>query len=171
MRYLSKSVCMKILALLCIDSILGGIISLVDSILTFVYLTYRIDFLTATAIGVPLVFIAMGIISLLPLAEYAYIRQGYINPAIARDSQRAYEEWRTEKRQTGLLILFSAIFIVLLNPYGILLGRLLPPSLNSTLVPAVVHAFLTILIAAVYKKWLQKHFDLTGMIKRLRAAL
>ena len=162
---------MKILALLCINSILAGIISLVNSILIFVYLAYKIDLLTATAIGVPLAFILMGIISLLPLAEYVYIRQGYINPVIARDSQRAYEEWRNEKRQTGLLILFSALFIVLLNPYGILVGRLLPPSLNSTVVPAVVHAFLTILIAAVYKKWLQKHFDLTGMIKRLRAAL
>jgi hypothetical protein len=67
----------------------------------FAYLAYRVDLLTAAAIGVPVVLILIGITSILPLAEYAYIRQDYINPAIARDSQRAYKEWKREKRQTG----------------------------------------------------------------------
>jgi len=147
------------------------VVSSVNAVLMFAYLAYRIDLLTATALGVPVVLILIGITSILPLAEYAYIRQGNINPAIARDSQRAYEEWKREKRQTGLMILISAIIVLIFNPWSILVGALLSPSLNNTLAPAFINAVVTILNVAVYRKWLQKHVDLSHAFRRLSAEL
>lgn len=168
---LRKSACMKILALLYVYLILAGVVSSVHAVFMFVYLVYKIDLLTAAVIGVPLVLILIGITSILPIAEYAYIRQGYTNPAIARDSQRAYEEWKREKRQTGLMILISAIIVLIFNPWSILVRALLPSSLNNTLAPAFINAVVTILNAAIYRKWLQKHVDLSHAFKRLSAEL
>jgi len=111
---------MKILAVLYVYFILAGVVSSVNAVLMFVYLAYRVDLLTVATSGVPVVLILIGITSILPIAEYAYIRQGYTNPAIARDSHRAYEEWKREKRQTGLMILISAIIVLIFNPWSIL---------------------------------------------------
>ena len=51
------------------------------------------------------------------------------------------------------------------------MGALLPSSLNSTLALVFINAVVTILNVAVYRKWLQKHVDLSHAFRRLSAEL
>ena len=69
------------------------------------------------------------------------------------------------------MILISAIIVLIFNPWSILVGALLPSSLNSTLALVFINAVVTILNVAVYRKWLQKHVDLSHAFRRLSAEL
>lgn len=67
--------------------------------------------------AVPLLLISIGIVSLLPISEYAYTRQAGINPPIARESLK-HQSREQEKRELGLLLgIVGFVSILGINPW------------------------------------------------------
>jgi hypothetical protein len=100
--------------------------------------------------GAPLVLISIGIVSLIPLSEYAYTRQAGINPAIARESLE-HQSREQEKRELGLLLGIAGVISILgMNPWHLFY------SLIISFIGVRVAAFLMVaalaLLVASYKR-------------------
>ena len=61
--------------------------------------------------GVPIVFMGIGVVSLLPLSEYRYMKQAGINPAIARESVQSMRR-KPEKKELGILVGLAGLAVV-----------------------------------------------------------
>ncbi|MEM2990747.1 MAG: hypothetical protein QXQ02_06140 [Halobacteria archaeon] len=101
------------------------------------------------AIGVPLILIGIGLVSLLPLSEYFYMRGGGINPAIARESAK-HQKRKRENRTWGLMmgiVGFTSLFMI--SP-GHVFFRMLINFLEVPLA-TILMWFILSMLAAVYK--------------------
>jgi hypothetical protein len=97
----------KIMAWLCVYLILTGSLSTANATVVFLYALFPTSLLgtlmTAFTLVVPLVLMGIGIASILPLSEYAYMKQGGTNPVIARESLR-HQKKKPEKKDFGVLL-------------------------------------------------------------------
>lgn len=124
--HLTQSKWMRILAWLTIYLIVCGSFYAIFGVLLLVYSVFQTglmeNILLWFSVGVPFVLMLIGVVSLLPFAEYAYARQGALNPAIARDSFQAMQRRKPEKKGLGVLLGLAGLTIVFgVTPWGILL--------------------------------------------------
>lgn len=143
----------KLLAWLTLYLIITCSLSTVFAILALVYAIFPTQLfeklLLFFSIGAPLILIGIGIASLLPLSEYAYIRQAGINPAIAREGLR-HQRRKREKRELGILLGITGITSLLgIDPWHIFLFFLMP-RLGMPIVTSLMAATL-VLLTTIYK--------------------
>ncbi len=97
----------KAFAWLSVYLIASGFLSTVFALLVLVCTYYPTEILQNLsglfALVAPIVLMGIGIVSVLPFSEYAYMRQAGINPAIARESIR-HQKRGPEKREFGVLL-------------------------------------------------------------------
>jgi uncharacterized membrane protein YkgB len=101
--------------------------------------------------GVLLILIGIGIVSLLPLSEYAYMRQAGLNPPIAREIPK-HQRRKRERRELGILLGIVGITTILgINPFSSLFA-LLSSLLGMPTVTLLMAAALILLIIAYRRK-------------------
>jgi hypothetical protein len=99
-------------------------------------------------LGLPLAMIGIGVASILPMSEYAYMRGAGRNPVIARESVR-HQRRKPEKRGFGILVgVVGAMFLGRLNPPDLLLtaavyvfGREIAAAMTIALLILLVHFY------------------------------
>jgi len=149
----------KILALFEIYLITLCSLTAAFAILALAYYVFPASFLDRLLYlfpyGAPLILICMGIVSLIPLSEFFYLRKGGINPAIAKDIETARRRGR-EKKELGMLLGIAGLTAMMgLNPWDILFS-----SLQSTLnTPAAALLMIAILamLAMLYMRLLREY--------------
>lgn len=109
-----------------------------ESLLTWIY------------IGTIAVLIVLGIANLLQIQDMVYMRQGILNPAIARDSYQDFAKRGEQNRRIGLLLGLSGLALL----FGFAPSFLLFPIyfLNSLVAIFAGEVFLLILFLIVYGK-------------------
>jgi hypothetical protein len=139
--------------------ILTGSLSTVNSMLAFLYVLFPTSLLetliTVFTFAAPLVLMGIGITSILPLSEYAYMKQGGTNPVIARESLR-HQKRRPEKKDFGVLIGIAGLTCFLrITPWDLfLLYAWSRPA--SAVIPAFMLTLL-ILLTIFYRRKLRTY--------------
>ncbi|MBS7632064.1 hypothetical protein KEJ15_00340 [Candidatus Bathyarchaeota archaeon] len=99
-------------------------------------------------LGLPLAMIGIGVASILPMSEYAYMRGAGRNPVIARESVR-HQRRKPEKKGFGILVgVVGAMFIGRMNPPDLLLtaavyvfGREIAAAITIALLVFLVYVY------------------------------
>ncbi len=110
-------------------------------------------------IGVPVALIFIGIANLLHIADIRYMRQGALNPAIARDSYQDSSRGRNQKGQIGILFGLSGLALF----FGFAPSTLFYPLhlSSSEIVAFSGDIVLLLLFVMLYMKMLRKNIELT----------
>lgn len=159
---LTQSKWMRALAWFTVYVIVCGSFYAIFGVLSLVYSVFQTrlmeNILLWFSIGVPVVLMLIGFVSLLPFAEYAYTRQGALNPAIAREAYQATQRRRPEKKGLGILLGLAGLTIVVgINPWSILSLLLL---LLTGPTPAItIEIVLLILLFTLYRRQLKQYID------------
>lgn len=140
-------------SLLCLYTLGSWALSTVLATIASLYQVFQAEYfqvlLLLVAIGVPFLLIGIGLVSLLPLSEYFYMRGGGINPAIARESAK-HQKRKREDRTWGFMmgiVGFTSLFMI--SPGHVFFRELV----NFIEVPLATTLMWIILfmLAAVYK--------------------
>jgi len=62
--------------------------------------------------GVPIVFMGIGVVSILPFSEYSYTKQAGTNPVIAREIVQHMRR-KPEKKELGILVGLAGLAVIL----------------------------------------------------------
>lgn len=140
-------------SLLCLYTLASWALSTVFATVVSLYQVFQAEYFqvlqSLVAIGAPLILIGIGLVSLLPLSEYFYMRGGGINPAIARESAK-HQKRKRENRTWGLMmgiVGFTSLFMI--SP-GHVFFRMLINFLEVPLA-TILMWFILSMLAAVYK--------------------
>jgi hypothetical protein len=149
----------KIIAWFCVYLIVTGSVSTIFAVLASIYSLFPTTLLetvlTLFYLATPLVLMAMGIASILPLSEYAYMRQGGINPTIARESVR-HQKRKTEKKDFGVLLGVAGLTSFFkISPWDVFFLQA-EPTLGLSIVAFLMIASLA-LLALIYKKRFRRY--------------
>ena len=149
----------KIIAWFCVYLIVTGSVSAIFAVLASIHSLYPTALLdTVLALfyfAAPLVLMAMGIASILPLSEYAYMRQGGINPTIARESVR-HQRRKPEKKDFGVLLGVAGLpSFFKISPWDLFFFQA-EPILGLSIVAFLMIALLA-LLALIYKRKFRKY--------------
>jgi len=145
----------KAIAWLSVYLIISGFLSTVSAMLVLVLTFYPGEVLQSLtglfALVAPVVLMGIGIVSILPFSEYAYMRQAGINPAIARESIR-HQKRGPEKREFGVLLGIIGITSLLkVSPWDLFI-ILAEPMLGILIVALLMLAGLIVLITFYRRK-------------------
>jgi hypothetical protein len=157
----------KILAWICLYLVVAWSLPTISAILESANAVFRNELFTRllfiSYIVLPLVLAGVGIVSLLPLSEYAYMREGGINPPIARESL-SHQKRGPEKKEFGILLgIVGLTTVVGMNP-GLALFFFIAP-LIGVLASAVLMVSLFILIVTLYMKKLRQNIQFDTQLK------
>jgi len=149
----------KIIAWLCVYLIVTGSVSTTFAVLASIYYLFPTTLLdtilTLFYFAAPLVLMAMGIASILPLSEYAYMRQGGRNPTIARESVR-HQKRKPEKKDFGVLLGVAGLTSFFkISPWDLFFFQA-EPTLGLSIVAFLMIASLA-LLALIYKRKFRKY--------------
>jgi len=158
---MSASTGMAILAWFCIYLIVTCVFSTCYAVLAFIYEVFPTELmknlLFLFSLGVPVVLMGIGVVSALPLSEYAYMRQAGRNPAIARETVR-HQKRKPEKRELGIVLGVVGITTAFgISPWqGFFF--LLEPLLGIPTITILMVAFLMLLVR-IYRKSLNQYVE------------
>ena len=149
----------KVLAWFSAYLIVTGSYSLVFALLVFIQNTFPSAFLENLlflfSLITPLILIGIGIVSLIPISEYAYTREGSKNPAIARQAVTCSRR-KPKKGELGILLGIAGLTLVFrIDPWQIFFFSI-APLINMLIVIAIMAVALGSLIT-IYRKQLHKY--------------
>jgi phage shock protein PspC (stress-responsive transcriptional regulator) len=101
--------------------------------------------------GVPILFMCIGIVSLLPLSEYRYAKQGGVNPAIAREIVQ-HTRRKPERKEFGILMGIAGLAIVFRFDPWLALFFLVSPYIGVPITTILITIILLISIALRNRK-------------------
>jgi len=158
----------RIFAWLVLYVMLSGIFFAGFTALAVVNTIFHNEFLEKASVALYfttlLILIGIGIVSLLPISGYTYIRQTALNPAVTREILREEKKGRNGKEFGILLGIVGITIIAGLNPWNAFF--LLSPSVDIALVTLLMVAILAVLVI-VYMKLLRQYIKFSPQPEEL----
>jgi hypothetical protein len=139
----------------CVYLLVTGFYSAIFSVAVMIHLLFS-SALTETMLGIvgfgfPIVFMGIGVVSLLPLSEYRYMKQAGINPAIARESVQSMRR-KPEKKELGILVGLVGLAIVFRFDPWLAFFFLVSPFVGVTVTTILIIVVLSISIVMRSKR-------------------